>query len=135
MRINWQNIQAGRGHNFNQQITDGDDIGSYDFGSIMHYGKFAFSRNGKATIESLGGQQFGQRSGLSPGDIAAARAMYPAAGESFIGNRNTKEIHVPNCYWVTQMYGGNKVPFSTIMEAIAEGYNGCHFCLREYDTG
>jgi astacin len=77
IRINWQNIIQGREHNFNQHIVDGDDIGPYDFDSIMHYGRFAFSRNGRPTIETLGGQQIGQRNGLSAGDIAAVRALYP----------------------------------------------------------
>jgi len=77
VRINWANIQAGREHNFNQHISDGDDIGGYDFGSIMHYGAMAFSNNGQPTIVPIGGQQIGQRNGLSAGDIAAVRAMYP----------------------------------------------------------
>jgi len=77
VRIVWANIEAGREHNFNQHITDGDDIGGYDFGSIMHYGATAFTRNGQATIVPLGGQQIGQRTGLSPGDIAAVRTLYP----------------------------------------------------------
>ncbi len=77
VRINWQNIDPNMAFNFNQHITDGDDIGGYDFGSIMHYGRFAFSRNGQPTIEPIGGQAIGQRNGLSPGDIAAVRAMYP----------------------------------------------------------
>jgi hypothetical protein len=77
--INWQNITPGREHNFNQHITDGDDLGSYDYGSIMHYGRTAFSRNGQPTIvPKQSGAQIGQRNGLSPGDIAAVRAMYPA---------------------------------------------------------
>jgi len=77
VRVVWANIQAGREHNFNQQIVDGDDIGGYDFGSIMHYGRRAFSRNAMDTIVPLGGQAIGQRTGLSAGDIAAIRAMYP----------------------------------------------------------
>lgn len=77
VRINWGNIEPGREHNFNQHIADGDDIGNYDFGSIMHYPRTAFSRNGQATIEPLGGQAIGQTAGLSAGDIAAVRAMYP----------------------------------------------------------
>ena len=77
VRIVWANIQAGREHNFNQQITDGDDLGGYDFGSIMHYGATAFSSNGQPTIVTLGGQPIGQRAGLSAGDIAAVRMMYP----------------------------------------------------------
>ena len=35
--INWAKIQPGYEHNFNQHITDGDDVGAYDYGSIMHY--------------------------------------------------------------------------------------------------
>jgi Astacin (Peptidase family M12A) len=77
VRIVWENIQPGREHNFNQHITDGDDIGAYDFGSIMHYGRTAFGQNGQETIVPLGGQQIGQRNGLSAGDIAAVRAIYP----------------------------------------------------------
>lgn len=77
VRIVWANIQAGREHNFNQHITDGDDIGGYDYGSIMHYPRTAFSNNGQDTIVPLGGQAIGQRNGLSQGDIAAVRAMYP----------------------------------------------------------
>ncbi|MEO1069734.1 MAG: M12 family metallopeptidase [Cyanobacteria bacterium J06638_6] len=77
VRIQWANIQAGREHNFNQHIADGDDIGQYDFGSIMHYGATAFSSNGQPTIVPLGGQAIGQRRGLSAGDIAAVRAIYP----------------------------------------------------------
>lgn len=77
VRILWQNIEAGREHNFNQHITDGDDIGAYDFASLMHYGRTAFGVNGAVTIQTLGGQAIGQRNGLSAGDIAAVRAMYP----------------------------------------------------------
>ena len=78
VRINWQNIQTDRAHNFAQHISDGDDIGSYDYDSIMHYGRFAFTKNGKETITPLGEQQIGQRNGLSNGDIAAIRALYPS---------------------------------------------------------
>jgi len=77
--INWQNIQAGMAAQFNQHITDGDDLGTYDYGSIMHYPRTAFSANGQDTITpSDPNAQIGQRNGLSPGDIAAVQAMYPA---------------------------------------------------------
>jgi hypothetical protein len=77
VRIRYENIESGREHNFNQQISDGDDIGAYDYGSIMHYGAFAFSKNGQATIEPLqSGVSIGQRSGLSARDIAAIHAIY-----------------------------------------------------------
>lgn len=79
VQVNLNNVIEGREHNFNQHIADGDDIGGYDFGSIMHYGRFAFSRNGLPTIEPLGGQAIGQRSGMSAGDINAVNELYPAA--------------------------------------------------------
>ena len=75
--IIWQNILPMREHNFNQHITDGDDIGPYDFGSIMHYETNAFGVNEQQTIVPLGGQAIGQRDALSGGDIAAARVLYP----------------------------------------------------------
>jgi hypothetical protein len=75
--INFQNILAGREHNFNQHIVDGDDIDFYDYGSIMHYGRFAFTANGLPTIVPVGGQAIGQRNGMSLGDIVAIHSLYP----------------------------------------------------------
>jgi hypothetical protein len=75
--INWQNIQAGREHNFNQHITDGDDVGAYDYSSLMHYGMYAFSKNNLPTIvPKQSGVSIGQRNGLSAGDIAALHHIY-----------------------------------------------------------
>jgi astacin (peptidase family M12A) len=64
-------------HNFDKHILDGDDLGGYDFGSIMHYPATAFSINGQPTIRVRGGAPIGQRVGLSKGDIAAIKLMYP----------------------------------------------------------
>ncbi|MEZ4883414.1 MAG: M12 family metallopeptidase [Chitinophagales bacterium] len=82
--INWNNITAGKSHNF-QKYTDrgyaGVDLGSYDFGSIMHYGPTAFSKNGQPTIVSkVAGKTFGQRTALSTGDKSAVAALYPNGG-------------------------------------------------------
>lgn len=76
--INWQNIQSGMASQFQQHISDGDDLGAYDYGSIMHYPRTAFGVNGAETITPVDpNAQIGQRTGLSPGDIAAVRQMYP----------------------------------------------------------
>ncbi len=75
--ITWAKIQAGMEHNFNQHITDGDDIGAYDYGSIMHYPRDAFSIDGSNTITPINpaGAAIGQRTALSAGDIAAANSL------------------------------------------------------------
>lgn len=76
--IIWAKIQAGSAHNFNQHITDGDDVGAYDYGSIMHYPRDAFSIDGSDTIVPTDpAAVIGQRTALSPGDIAAANSICP----------------------------------------------------------
>ena len=76
--IHWEHIQTGMAAQFNQHITDGDDLGAYDYGSIMHYPRNAFSKDGQDTITPTNpSAQIGQRTGLSAGDLAAVRAMYP----------------------------------------------------------
>lgn len=81
VRIEWANIDPSHQHNFDQHIADGDDLGPYDYGSIMHYPATAFSINGQPTIVALQplppGVVMGQRNGLSAGDIAGVHAMYP----------------------------------------------------------
>ena len=74
-----ENVISGQEFNFDQRIIDGDDLGGYDYGSIMHYPNHALSKNGKATIVAIGGQAIGRRTGLSTGDIARVRSMYPGA--------------------------------------------------------
>ena len=72
--INFANIEAGKAFNFDQHISDGDDIGAYDFGSIMHYGPTAFGKPNPVggTLTTISpkvplpaGVTMGQRSGLS----------------------------------------------------------------------
>ncbi|HEY8610181.1 MAG TPA: M12 family metallopeptidase [Roseomonas sp.] len=72
-----QNVIPQFQHNFDQHVLDGDDLGHYDFNSIMHYPATAFSRNGQPTLRARGGQPIGQRQGLSAGDTAAIRILYP----------------------------------------------------------
>jgi astacin len=56
-----------------RQFTQGRasrDLNYYDYGSIMHYSNVAFSKNGKATMETVPpGIPIGQSNGLSAADI------------------------------------------------------------------
>lgn len=75
--INWDNIKNDYERNFKKHISDGDDIGPYDYHSIMHYGSYAFSKNGQPTITPLQPVSIGQRRGLSDLDIASITGNYP----------------------------------------------------------
>lgn len=83
IRILWDNIDPNMIHNFSQHIVDGDDIGEYDYCSIMHYDVLAFSKNRQdPTIEALrqhpcgSANRLGMTDVLSDGDISAATELY-----------------------------------------------------------
>ncbi len=76
VQIHFENIVSGMEHNFTQHIADGQDLGAYDYESIMHYPRWAFSKNGKDTIVPIQDIAIGQRSVLSEGDIAAVESLY-----------------------------------------------------------
>jgi hypothetical protein len=75
--IDVTNVIPGKEHNFDQHVSDGDDVGPYDYGSIMHYSAFAFAKNtAKPTIITPHGEAIGQRDGLSDGDVTAVKTVY-----------------------------------------------------------
>lgn len=83
IRINYSNIQSGREHNFKtyeESGYDGDEFTSnLDFGSIMLYSSYSFSRNGQPTIVKLDGSTYStQRNALSSGDKLGINSMYPS---------------------------------------------------------
>lgn len=87
MTIHWGNIQSGKESNFQKGAAM--DIGSYNDGSIMHYGSDAFSANGQPTITKVGGGQItGQRTGLANSDILGLRALFtdPGSGDDLASN-------------------------------------------------
>ena len=79
VQIKWANIASGKSHNFNKQ-TKVNSLGSpYDYSSIMHYGRRAFSKNGKDTIKTLDPSMqnvIGNRVALSAEDIAQMNELY-----------------------------------------------------------
>ena len=77
VKVMVENIDKRYIPQFTQRIQTGDDIGPYDYGSIMHYSPFAFSRNYAPTIESIPpGLVMGQRDGLSVGDKYGVYELY-----------------------------------------------------------
>ncbi|WP_244239270.1 M12 family metallopeptidase [Corallococcus carmarthensis] len=106
VRIRYENILAGQEHNFDQQIADGDDLFAYDYGSIMHYPRTAFTRNGQTTVETLGGQAIGQRDALSIRDAATVARLYS----------KTISLRTSGGYYLWAEDGGGGDLYSTFTE-------------------
>ena len=51
------------------------------------------------------------------------------------GNTRSKEVHTADCVFWGKVNPRNKVPFGSLAEGLANGYDGCRFCLDRYDTG
>ena len=85
--VHFDNVTSGTEHNFHTYDDSGFDGDEYttslDFSSIMMYGAYSFSKNGKPTITKTNGSTYQiQRSALSSGDITGIKSMYPKNGES-----------------------------------------------------
>lgn len=121
--IQWANIEAGKENNFNQHISDGDDLGAYDYASIMHYGRFAFSKNGQPTILQLqGGVTIGQRGELSDGDVAAVHDMYRTTHGALTVNRVYATTHSKNAWAHFPGLGWRKVDASGTPDGVTDTF-------------
>ncbi|KAL7741427.1 hypothetical protein ACLKA6_000755 [Drosophila palustris] len=81
VRIEAENILEGKENNFNKYDNETvDNYGEdYDYGSVMHYTAYAFSKNGEMTIVPLeeGAEEvMGQRLRMSDADINKLNTMY-----------------------------------------------------------
>ncbi|KAJ0016361.1 hypothetical protein NQD34_014651 [Periophthalmus magnuspinnatus] len=77
VRINWANMDPTMAYNFYKSDTNNLNT-PYDYGSIMHYGRTAFSNNGRETITPLSSSpvDIGQRQALSSWDIKRINMLY-----------------------------------------------------------
>ncbi|XP_059184365.1 low choriolytic enzyme-like [Centropristis striata] len=75
VRINYENIQKDKERNFEIQDTNNLNV-PYDYSSVMHYGRKAFSKNQEDTITPVMEAQIGQRNGMSENDILKINKLY-----------------------------------------------------------
>uniref|UniRef100_A0A672YAS4 Metalloendopeptidase n=1 Tax=Sphaeramia orbicularis TaxID=375764 RepID=A0A672YAS4_9TELE len=77
VRILLQNVIPGQEHNFRRIRTR--NLGTpYDYNSVMHYGRFAFSRNRQPTIIPIPNPNvaIGRATQMSPTDILRVNRLY-----------------------------------------------------------
>src|SRR5690606_34649393 len=73
----WDEIAAGQAQNFAQRPQLLQDIGAYDYDSILHYATHSFSRRGNPTVvPKVANARIGNRAGLSALDRAAIEQVY-----------------------------------------------------------
>uniref|UniRef100_A0A3P9MHS1 Metalloendopeptidase n=1 Tax=Oryzias latipes TaxID=8090 RepID=A0A3P9MHS1_ORYLA len=78
VRINWENIIPASAYNFNKHDTNNLNT-PYDYSSIMHYGRDAFSiAHGRDSITPIPNPNvpIGQRNGMSRWDITRIKVLY-----------------------------------------------------------
>lgn len=78
-----ENVSPAYRGQFEAYPNEYRDKGAYCERSIMHYGRTAFSMNGKETLTPLDGGEIGQRSYISSCDIDVVKGIYGAE----FGNR------------------------------------------------
>ncbi|KAH8330406.1 hypothetical protein KR067_002134 [Drosophila pandora] len=77
--IQYNNVQSSAMNNFEKAARTEAFGVPYDYGSVMHYSKNAFSINGQPTIVAMatnGADKMGQRNGFSDFDIEKLNRMY-----------------------------------------------------------
>ncbi|ODM96033.1 Zinc metalloproteinase nas-4 [Orchesella cincta] len=82
VEILWGNIQQGRERNFQKKHGRADPFGPYDYESIMHYERNAFSKGGHTdTIRPLRGHApIGKGRHMSHWDVVKINRMYKCGG-------------------------------------------------------
>uniref|UniRef100_A0A0N4UF60 Metalloendopeptidase n=1 Tax=Dracunculus medinensis TaxID=318479 RepID=A0A0N4UF60_DRAME len=84
--IIWENIMEGAEDQFEKYGTNVVDLlgEDYDYSSIMHYGPYAFTGNGRRTIVALkpGSGDMGQRRGFSTLDMKKLNKLYSCSDKT-----------------------------------------------------
>jgi hypothetical protein len=97
VQVLWDNIQTTDRHNFQRYVDsglDGEDIGAYDFSSIMHYpyNAFAIDRTSPTLLKLNGEEIYAQRAALSSGDVYTVERLY-GAPEHFANYSQWRDGH------------------------------------------
>ncbi|XP_030582905.1 meprin A subunit beta [Archocentrus centrarchus] len=147
--IIWERIESGKEHNFN---TYDDTVSSalgvpYDYGSVMHYSKTAFSTGSEPTIVTKIPHfmdVIGQRMGFSASDLTKLNRLYNCTQSStFVDSCNFEEENIcgmiqasGNAKWEQRalVTAGPQTDFTNLGQCKGKGYF-MHFSTASAQPG
>ena len=122
--IHPENVDPAQVYNFNI-APDSLNHGLYDYDSVMHYGRTAFSNNGQDTIVPTDASKInviGQTSHLSALDKQGMAEVYGLPGEYYIGLRPdaTVDQRYVACYnRVNTQRGGHQLSWPAVLGRVS----------------
>jgi len=93
---------------------------------------FSFQAENMKRYPIIGSQE---QDGVIAGQLTIEITAIKDREDYVYGNPRSKELHTIFCPFWNQISLKNKIPYATVKDGIARGYNGCAFCLSEHDTG
>ncbi len=90
----FENIEKSQVSNFGAAILASADDGPYDYSSLMQYGLYGHSRNGKPAMRTLPPGLSARGLRLSPGDIDAVRRLYGSPPPSVTVTTNPAGLQI-----------------------------------------
>ena len=106
-----------------------------DNGKGICYNVFCYNVQPGVVINYANGDSYAEAEATEEPVVQERSMPVPAADTTsdevtYIGNKNTKKFHYPNCSSVSDMKEKNKVPlYGTRDDAIAQGYSPCGRCI------
>ncbi|CAL8269224.1 unnamed protein product [Arctogadus glacialis] len=148
VNIMWDQIKPGKAHNFKKYNDKrSSSLGvPYDYGSVMHYSKRAFSIASEPTIVTKIPEfmdVIGQRMGLSDSDLLKLNRLYNCTiSSTFVESCDFEELNIcgmiqgPNNKWEQRMAvsAGPQTDFTSMGQCKGKGYF-MHFSTASGSTG
>ncbi|MCX6674006.1 MAG: M36 family metallopeptidase [Methanothrix sp.] len=109
----------------------GFPLGSNEEKSVSLEIDFSYQAEHLKRYPIIAGQE---QDGVLAGQLTIEITAVKESEDYVYGNVRSRELHTLNCVFRKAMSPRNQMPFQTIKDALARGYNGCRYCLPEYSS-